>query len=125
MDVDHRELSFEEFLRFVFDRPTPAEGDLNAWWFESHYELSVEPRRQIAHLTQLFEDPSVLRPRYSTAQIEQGLWFLFAAAAEYYVKFLWSGEVPWAEREAASSHCRSSTIACSQMDRRGRQKSIT
>ena len=64
------------------------------------FEVLVEPRRQIAHLTRLFQDPSVLVPRYSRAQIEQGLWFLFAAAAEYYAKLLWSVEVPWPDREA-------------------------
>jgi hypothetical protein len=99
MQIDHREASFEELLRFVFDRPPPIDGELNAWWFRSHDDLLVDPRRQIAHLTRLFGDPSVLRPRYTDAQIEQGLWFLFSAAPEYYVKFLWSPEVPWPERE--------------------------
>jgi hypothetical protein len=99
MIIDHREVSFEEFLRFVFDRSADG-GDLNAWWFASHDELLVDPRRQIAHLTRLFEDPAVLKPKYSAAQIEQGLWFLFSSAPEYYAKFLWNADVPWAERQA-------------------------
>lgn len=100
MNVDHRKASFEEFLTFVFDRPAPPDHDLNAWWFHSSLDLVVDPRRQVAHLTRFFNDPSLLPPRYSRAQIEQGLWFLFSAAPEYYVKFLWSPEVPWSEREA-------------------------
>ena len=66
-------LSFEEWVRFIFDRPVTSPAwywDTDADWWQGEPCLSVE------YMTRAFEDAAeVLRP-YSDAQLNQGLWYL-------------------------------------------------
>jgi hypothetical protein len=101
MQIDLYDASFDAFLSAVFDHPAPAEGeDANKWYWDSDAEFVVDPARQVAHLTRLFQESAALGKRFSRAQLEQGFWLIAGAASEYFVEHLWNSAVPWQERAA-------------------------
>ena len=115
MYVDLRQASFDEFVAFVFDHPVverdyaPDEDGLirydpdapKEWYWEDDLRVDLDPARQVALLTELFRDPSVLRWRFTPEQRDQGFWFIFGAGGEeYFTRFLAEDVVPWPARQA-------------------------
>lgn len=98
MAAELQDLTYEEWLAWVFDHPATGpewyfdpEAD---WWNEER-----DPERTTEYLTRLFEHPGVLLPKYSDAQINQGLWFLASSACSNHLFALLTPAVPWAKRE--------------------------
>jgi len=102
--VDLRNVSYGEWLAFVFDHePLPDGADIGRAWYNANVlEIEAGPARQVSYLTRVFESPEVLAGRYTTNQIEQGFWFMLGATSgqEAFRDALWDAAVPWAEREA-------------------------
>lgn len=49
-------------------------------WFWEDREFDIDPEHHLAVVAAMLRDAGSLRTRFSPAQIEQGLWFLFGAA---------------------------------------------
>lgn len=92
------DLSFEEWLIWVFAHPATGPEwhfDVMAdWWNEDR-----DPSLTAGYLTRLFEDPGVLLPAYSDAQIDRGLNFLISSACSNHFFALFDEAVPWPKRE--------------------------
>jgi hypothetical protein len=99
MIIDLTHAGTDDFVRFVFDHPTVDEGEPE-WYFTEDFEVLYEAHRQVRLLTELFATSARWRARFTDAQIEQGLWFVFNRAEPYVTELLWNNEVPWAERRA-------------------------
>lgn len=74
------ELSFGEWVDFVFDRPAPKKGA------ERWYELQAaddyfykDAALLLRRLTRLFKEADLLLSRYSTDQVVQGFWCFVSA----------------------------------------------
>ncbi len=68
-----RSLSFDEWVRHMFDHPV-AEP---AWYWDTDADCAeVEPARVITYTGNLFERAGELLAPYSDAQADQGLWLL-------------------------------------------------
>jgi hypothetical protein len=97
---DLRSATDEEISAFVFDHPVVS-GQTTAWWWDlDDAEILIEPRRALAYMAHLFSVPEGLMDLYSAAQIDQGFWFMFCAAAEdVFGLQLWNPREPWEDRE--------------------------
>src|SRR5258708_3626741 len=68
-----RDLSFEEWVRHLFDHP--VEGP--QWFADPDAPYWVGPAElTFAWITRLFEDPLTWLSRYTDAQLAQGFWYL-------------------------------------------------
>jgi hypothetical protein len=99
MTVDLRSATFEELLEFVFDHPTPPEGEAaTSWWWSDTLDddLEVEPSRQIQFMARLFDTPAILVGRYTAEQIDQAIWYMFGPGGEeWFARHIWNPVVPW------------------------------
>lgn len=92
------DLTFEEWIHFVFDHPVDDSRlewywDIEAEWWDGPPGLTVE------YLTQAFEySESVLGP-YSDSQLNQGLWYLASNACSNHMFALMDSSVPWPARQ--------------------------
>ena len=95
--IDFRTHTREDLITFVFDHPAAAESDDQggpAWFWEDR-EFDIDPEHHLALVAAMLRDAGSLRTRFSPAQIEQGLWFLFGPAGNDW--FGW----PLARRETS------------------------
>lgn len=112
------DISFAEWVTYVFDHPAPDSGIPKwarssealmdrPWYLESDsdwWDSSAYPKVTIAYLKNLFENAtSVLLP-FSDAQVREGLWFLVSPSCSNHLFALLDTGVPWSERK----HCISS-----------------
>ncbi|HEU4881594.1 MAG TPA: hypothetical protein VFT45_05095 [Longimicrobium sp.] len=97
---DLRAATDDEISAVVFDHPV-VPGKTTAWWWAfDDAKVVIEPRRALAYMTNLFNAPEGLMDRYSAAQIDQGFWFMYSAAAEdVFGRQLWNDAEPWDDRE--------------------------
>ena len=98
-DLDH--FTFEEWLKFVFDHPVVDPTGLTYkekhWYLQGEwYSTPWNGFRQVEFCTKLFENPSVIKGKYSWEQIEEGLWFLLNEVVLY---LLHDTEIPWINRK--------------------------
>ena len=70
--VNLNQHSFDEWVRFVFDRPVTKPS----WFMNDDYDWKIDPELLIQYSTQLFQNPTFLFERYSLEQLEQGFRFL-------------------------------------------------
>src|ERR1043166_939630 len=72
------DLSFDEWVRHMFDHPVADP----AWHWDADADCAqVEPARVIIYATHLFERAAELLAPYSDAQANQGLWFLISESS--------------------------------------------
>ena len=91
------DLTFEEWVRFVFDHPVDESKlewywDMEAEWWDGPAALTVQ------YLTQAFENPVTVFEPYSDSQLNQGLWYLVSNACSNHMFALMDVSVPWLER---------------------------
>jgi hypothetical protein len=88
-------LSFDEWVRYVFDRPQPIIGP-SAWYRADEFWIPTRhPNITVSYLTSLFENPVSCLSAYSDAQINSGLWFLIS---DDHMGALQDGRVPLPDR---------------------------
>jgi hypothetical protein len=100
--MDLRAVPFDAWLAFIFDHPVrlPGDEETKAWYWTQDLDISIDPIRQIVFLTRFCDDPTPVLARYSVAEIDQGLWYIFSGGGEDITyRLLWSPEVPWELRE--------------------------
>jgi hypothetical protein len=101
--VDLSTMTYEDWLRFVFDHPADAnESPLSAWYYADDVSFtfwSAEPARAVAHLTRLFREFADIGRRYSIWQVAQGIDLLIGSRTEFHEN-IWEECVPLAERVA-------------------------
>ena len=99
-------LTFEEWLAYVFDHPVPT-GQESEWYWDMERDVWYEvPADVIEFLTRAFENAADVFEPYSDAQLKQGLWFLASNACSNHMFALMDASVPWSARErcVASIH---------------------
>jgi hypothetical protein len=108
---DIREISFDEFVGFLFGRPVPAEnvsfaslaarGETEKWnpWYRNA-EVTFDVQRVCGYYTQLFQKPRILLERFSKGQLEQGFWAAQSSnlsCSAYHL--IWNTDLPFTARE--------------------------
>ena len=90
-------LTFEEWLRHVFDHPV---SDLNsAWYWDIDRDWWEEDSAAtLEFMTRLFEHAAELLQPYSDAQLNQGLWFLVSNACSSHMFAPMNESLPWSAR---------------------------
>ena len=101
-ECDITGISYEEFIDFIFDRPVPTEEigspDRHHWYYD--IEVAYEPEEIAAHYIRLFNDPELVRTRFSPEQLEEGFWAIQGPNLECSVSSLiWVTELPFQTRE--------------------------
>ena len=91
------ELSFEEWVVFVFDHPVEDQKlawhwDLDADWWAAPAAVTVQ------YLTQAFENATQVFQPFSDAQLNQGLWYIVDNACSDHMFALMDLSVPWQAR---------------------------
>ena len=92
------DLSFEEWIAFVFDRPvsdTEWRWDASADWWEG------PPAIQAEYVARLFETSQDSLARYSDAQVNRGLYYVASNGQSDYMFALVDEEVDWPLRRRA------------------------
>ena len=92
------DLTFEQWLAYVFDHPV---GDAKqAWYWDIDRDWWHEdPADTIQFLTRAFENAAVVFEPYSDAQLNQGLWFIASNACSNHMFALLDASVPWPARQ--------------------------
>ncbi len=92
------DLTFEEWLIYVFDHP--VEAMKNAWYWHMDRDWWAGPAgKTVEFLTRAFEQPAEAFKPYTDAQLKQGLWFLVSPSCSNHMLALSDGNVPWPERQ--------------------------
>ena len=91
------DLSFDEWIRYVFDHPVT---DPQWYWIDHHdfWDSTLNPGITVSYLTGLFENPVAPLTAYSDAQIEQGLYYLVSNSLSNHMFALRDERVPLADR---------------------------
>jgi hypothetical protein len=75
MDKVLRDISFDQWVRFFFDRPVADPP----WYQDADADSAeIEPERVITYATNLFESAGNSLAPYSDVQVDQGLWCLIS-----------------------------------------------
>lgn len=91
-------LTFEEWLTYVFDHP--VEESKEAWYWDIDRDWwNEDPADVIQFLTQAFENSARVFQPYSDAQLNQGLWFIASNACSNHMFALMDASVPWSARK--------------------------
>lgn len=92
------DLTFEEWLIYVFDRP--VDDSRLEWYWDSGADWWHGSNTQIIDfVTRAFENAEVLFEPYSDAQLKQGLWFIASNGCSDYMFALLDPGVPWSARQ--------------------------
>ncbi|HET9908843.1 MAG TPA: hypothetical protein VFQ23_19490 [Anaerolineales bacterium] len=92
-------LTFEEWLTFVFDHPVPT-GQEKAWYWEFDADEWDETHADVIQfLTQAFENAEVVFQPYTDAQLNQGLWYIADNSCSNHMFALLDTNIPWNERQ--------------------------
>jgi len=71
--VDLTNVSFDEFITFLFDREVSSDAEKRDPWYW-HVETTFDPAVICAYYMRLFQEPEFLSTRFSKAQLETGFW---------------------------------------------------
>ena len=92
------DLTFEEWIIFVFDHPA---GDSRPeWYWDSEADWWNGPvAMTVEYLTRAFENTETVFASYSDSQLNQGLWYLASNACSAHMFALMDSSVPWLARQ--------------------------
>ena len=94
-----KNITFEQWLAFVFDHSVPT-GQENAWYWDLNADEWVEePADVIRFLTQSFENAAEVFQPYSDAQLNQGLWYIASNSCSNHMFALLDESIPWTGRQ--------------------------
>ena len=92
-------LTFEEWLAYVFDHPVPVGQDKAWYWDFDADEWDENPADVIRFLTQAFENVETVFQPYSDAQLNQRLWYIANNSCSNHMFALLDTSLPWPERQ--------------------------
>ena len=81
-------VSFQAWLKLVFDHPVPRRAAGGAalpgvqWHWAEEFRVS-DKTRLVAHVTRMCREFRAISRRFSARQIDQGVWFLLGAGVEF------------------------------------------
>lgn len=91
------DISFEDWVKYVFDHPILEREwywEIDAeWWNED-----ANPLVTLAYITRLFKNAGEILAVYSDAQVNQGLWFLVSNACSSHMFALINESLPESDR---------------------------
>ena len=93
-----RQLTFEQWLEYVFDHPVD-DSKLEWYWDPEADRWDGPAADTIQFLTQAFENAPALFQPYTDAQLNQGLWFIVSNACSNHMFALLDTDVPWSARQ--------------------------
>ena len=93
-----KQLTFEQWLAYVFDHPVD-DSKLEWYWDPGADRWDGPAADTIQFLTQAFENAPALFQPYTDAQLNQGLWFIVSNACSNHMFALLDTEVPWLARQ--------------------------
>jgi hypothetical protein len=102
-NLDLSSKSFDQFVEFFFNRVVlPDEKQLDYYLTDlagERYDEAVpsSPAIVVEHMTKLFADFGRIAPKYSLAQLDQGIWGIFGENLRLY-ELLWDSSVPLEQR---------------------------
>jgi hypothetical protein len=102
--VDLTNVSFDEFVAFLFDhdidRTIPPESEkYDPWYF--HVEVEFDARKIGDHYVRMFRQPEFLLTRFTKAQLEEGFWAIQGPNLDCSVsRIIEDGDLPLSAREA-------------------------
>lgn len=93
MAIDITDLTFDEWVEFVFDHPVTDP----AWhWSDEWEHYASDGVKLLRYLIRLFREPSFLFEKYSPAQLEQGFWFISGLLClARFMGLPWQKNLPW------------------------------
>jgi hypothetical protein len=94
-------LSFEGWVKYVFDHPVP-EKDQTFWWAEadsSWWDAKKDTKVTLSYLTQAFENITDVTRPYSDAQINEGFWFLLMPSSSSHMAALTDTKIALEDRK--------------------------
>ncbi len=94
------DLTYEEWVIYVFDRP--VSWDYPEWYWDNEADWwysTADPPRTLAYLTRLFEHIAEEAAPYSDDQMGQGLWYLASNACSEHMFALLDETSPWEARQ--------------------------
>jgi hypothetical protein len=102
-DLDLSSLSFEEFTAFFFAREVVPDDEQYDYFLtdlhgEKYFEsIPSSPEVLVNHLTKLFSEFGQIACKYTSAQVDQGIWGIWGANLRLY-EFLFVSSVPLESR---------------------------
>jgi hypothetical protein len=103
--LDLSTFNFDEFVQFFFAREVLPDEQQFDYFYRSpsgkQYDgaEASSPRTVVGYLTRLFSEFGLIAPRYSMAQVDQGVWGIFGERLHLH-DFLWDERIPLPERVA-------------------------
>jgi hypothetical protein len=97
MDKELRNLTFEGWVKHVFDHPVGEPEwhfDIDAEWWNS----TASPNVTVEYLTRLFENAPTLLTSFTDAQLNQGFWFLVGGSSSHMFALI-DESVPWVDHK--------------------------
>ena len=94
-----KDLTFEDWLTYVFDHPVPVDNDQAWYWDLDRDRWDDNAANSVRFMTQAFENAAVVFEPYTDAQLNQGLWFIASHACSNHMFGLLDENVPWPERQ--------------------------
>ncbi|MEM6528844.1 MAG: hypothetical protein AAF653_11160 [Chloroflexota bacterium] len=76
------DISYEDWLRYVFDHPSANAGE--EWHFEDdipYWDTSSNAHLAVAHVTRAFNEIDAISGRFSDRQMNQGITFIISEAS--------------------------------------------
>jgi len=101
--LDLSSKSFDQFVEFFFNREVVPDEKQFAYFLTDlageRYDEAVHslPAVVVNHMTKLFSEFGVIAPKYSLAQLDQGIWGIFGENLRLY-ELLWDSSVPLEQR---------------------------
>jgi hypothetical protein len=104
ISVDIKHYSFEEFIRFVFDRDVPPESEIptsgervRRWYYCTNAVFDLH--RLSCHYVRLFTESARLLTMFSKPQLELGFSAMASACPFSMKKLIWNTDLAFAYRE--------------------------
>jgi hypothetical protein len=93
-------LTFEQWLTYVFDHRVPEKENEKAWYWDIDAdEWDEEPADVIQFLTRAFENAEKVFQPYTDAQLNQGLWYIADNSCSNHMFARLDTGVPWPARQ--------------------------
>jgi hypothetical protein len=96
-------VNYDDWLSWVFDQPV-AHANEPAWYFgpdSAAWDPESAAEQTLEYLARLFSEAGILRQRFSSSQIAQGLWFLCDPSCSSHFFSLTDPGLPWQRRKSA------------------------
>src|SRR5580692_2452893 len=83
--VDLTNASFDDFVRFLFERDIPDKSEKRRpWYFATElHEIHFSADRICGYYVQLFRQPEFLLSRFTKAQLEEGFWAIMGPNLDF------------------------------------------